>query len=171
MQEVDLTLTQTFFLVAQEGTYSAAARRLNITYQSVANHIRRLEQRVGEKLVVAGRGAKSIKLTPRGTSLYRLLAPEFDVMLTRLGNLIDKERPVIRIGMPHAIFYYLLPPVLTKFRRMYPNVEIVGYEKDVSLPELIRNGSLFWRHRDSAARYLPLPAGAGVPVELAGASR
>ncbi|RSF03438.1 LysR family transcriptional regulator [Achromobacter aegrifaciens] len=142
MQEVDLTLTQTFFLVAQEGTYSAAARRLNITYQSVANHIRRLEQRVGEKLVVAGRGAKSIKLTPRGTSLYRLLAPEFDVMLTRLGNLIDKERPVIRIGMPHAIFYYLLPPVLTKFRRMYPNVEIVGYEKDVSLPELIRNGSL-----------------------------
>ena len=142
MKEVDLTLTQTFFLVAQEGTYSAAARRLNITYQSVANHIRRLEQRVGEKLVVAGRGAKSIKLTPRGTSLYRLLAPEFDVMLTRLGSLIDKERPVIRIGMPHAIFFYLLPPVLTEFRRMYPEVEIVGYEKDVLLPELIRNGSL-----------------------------
>ena len=98
MKEVDITLTQTFFFVAQEGTYSAAARRLNITYQSVANHIRRLEQRVGEKLVVARRGAKSIKLTARGTSLYRLLAPEFDVMLTRLGSLIDKQRPVVRIG-------------------------------------------------------------------------
>lgn len=142
MKEVDITLTQTFFFVAQEGTYSAAARRLNITYQSVANHIRRLEQRVGEKLVVARRGAKSIKLTARGTSLYRLLAPEFDVMLTRLGSLIDKQRPVVRIGMPQAIFFHLLPPVLAKFRKKYPAVEIVGYEKDVSLPELIRNGSL-----------------------------
>lgn len=140
--EVSLTLTQTFFLVAQEGTYSAAARRLNISYQSVANHIRRLEQRVGEKLVIAGRGARSITLTPRGTSLFNLLAPEFEVMLTRLSSLIDKERPVIRIGMPHAIFFYLLPPVLTEFRRRYPSVEIISYEKDVLLPELIRNGSL-----------------------------
>lgn len=142
MKDVNFTLTQTFFLVAQQGTYSAAARRLNISYQSVANHIRRLEQRVGEKLVVSGRGAKSINLTPRGASLYRLLEPEFDVMLARLGNLIDKERPVIRIGMPHAIFFYLLPPVLTEFRQLHPTVEIIGYEKDVSLPELIRNGSL-----------------------------
>lgn len=141
-KEVNLTLTQTFFLVAQEGTYSAAARRLNISYQSVANHIRRLEQRVGEKLVVAGRGVRSITLTPRGTSLFNLLKPEFDVMLTRLGSLIDKERPVIRIGMPHAIFFYLLPAVLTEFRRRFPTVEIISYEKDVLLPELIRNGSL-----------------------------
>ncbi|WP_333902988.1 LysR family transcriptional regulator [Achromobacter insolitus] len=142
MKEVNLTLTQTFFLAAQEGTYSAAARRLNISYQSVANHIRRLEQRVGEKLIVAKRGAKSISLTPRGTSLYRLLEPEFDAMLTRLGSLIDKERPVIRIGMPQAIFFYLLPPVLTAFRKFHPNVEIVGYERDVSLPDLIHSGSL-----------------------------
>ncbi|MDF8360838.1 LysR family transcriptional regulator [Achromobacter anxifer] len=142
MQEVNLTLTQTFFLAAQEGTYSAAARRLNISYQSVANHIRRLEQRVGEKLVVAKRGAKSISLTPRGTSLYRLLEPEFDAMLARLGSMIDKERPVIRIGMPQAIFFYLLAPVLTAFRQLHPNVEIVGYERDVSLPELIYSGTL-----------------------------
>lgn len=142
MKEVSLTLTQTFFIAAREGTYSAAARRLNISYQSVANHIRRLEQRVGEKLVTAKRGAKSIELTARGTSLFRLLEPEFDVMLARLGDLIDKERPIVRIGMPHAIFHYLLPPVLVAFRAMHPSVEIIGYERDVSLPDLVRDGSL-----------------------------
>lgn len=142
IKEVDLTLMQTFFLAASEGTYSAAARRLNISYQSVANHIRRLEQRVGDKLVVTERGSKSIVLTPRGTSLYRLLEPEFDSILMRLANLIDKERPVIRIGMPQAIFFYLMPPLLKEFRRRHPNVEVVGYERDVSLPELIRSGSL-----------------------------
>lgn len=142
MQEVNLTLTQTFFIVAQEGTYSAAARRLDMSYQSVANHIRRLEQQVGEKLVVSEQGARSITLTPRGTSLYRLLEPEFDAMLKRLGSLIDKERPVIRIGMPQAIFFYLMPSVLKEFRRLHPTVEVVGYERDVSLPELIHSGSL-----------------------------
>ncbi len=142
VKEVNITLAQTFFLAAKEGTYSAAARRLNISYQSVANHIRRLEQHVGEKLVFAERGAKAIGLTPRGISLFRLLEPEFDVMLARLSSLLDKERPVMRIGLPHAIFFYLLPPVLAAFRRLHPNVEIVGYERDVSLPDLIRDGSL-----------------------------
>lgn len=142
MREVSLTLTQTFFLVAREGSYSAAARTLNISYQSAANHIRRLEQLVGERLVIAERGAKSIRLTARGTSLFRLLEPEFEVMLERLGNLIDKERPIIRIGMPQAIFYYLLPPVLKAFNALYPDVEIIAYERDTVLSDLIREGKL-----------------------------
>ncbi|SDC77277.1 LysR family transcriptional regulator [Paraburkholderia lycopersici] len=142
MREVSLTLTQTFFLVAREGSYSAAARTLNISYQSAANHIRRLEQLVGERLVIAERGAKSIRLTARGTSLFQLLEPEFEVMLERLGNLIDKERPIIRIGMPQAIFYYLLPPVLKAFSALYPDVEIIGYERDTVLSDLIREGKL-----------------------------
>lgn len=36
MKNVSLTLVQTFHLVAKEGSYSAAARKLNISYQSVA---------------------------------------------------------------------------------------------------------------------------------------
>ncbi|WP_321896180.1 LysR family transcriptional regulator [Paraburkholderia heleia] len=142
MREVSLTLTQTFFLVAREGSYSAAARALNITYQSVANHIRRLEQMVGERLVLAERGAKSVQLTARGISLFQLLEPEFEVMLERLGTQINKNRPIIRIGMPQAIFYYLLPPVLKAFHEIYPDVEVIGYERDTALADMIREGKL-----------------------------
>ncbi|MEX3936433.1 LysR family transcriptional regulator [Paraburkholderia phymatum] len=142
MREVSLSLTQTFFLVAREGTYSAAARLLNISYQSVANHVRRLEQLVGERLVTAQRGSKSITLTARGSSLYQLLEPEFDVMLARLGSLIDKERPVVRMGMPQAFFYYLMPEVLRDFRALYPAVEIICYERDTALADLVKEGRL-----------------------------
>ncbi|MGU7771586.1 LysR family transcriptional regulator [Burkholderia sp. MR1-5-21] len=142
MREVSLSLTQTFFLVAREGTYSAAARMLNLSYQSVANHVRRLEQLVGERLVVAQRGSKAIKLTARGVSLYQLLEPEFDVMLARLSSLIDKERPVVRVGMPHAIFYYLMPNVLRDFRELHPAVEIICYERDTALADLVKEGRL-----------------------------
>lgn len=53
MRDVSLTLIQTFFIVARDGSYSAAARKLNMSYQSAANHVRRLEQLLGERLVCA----------------------------------------------------------------------------------------------------------------------
>lgn len=142
MREVSLSLTQTFFLVAREGTYSAAARLLNISYQSVANHVRRLEQLVGERLVIAERGVKTVQLTARGTSLYQLLEPEFEVMLARLGSMIDKERPVLRVGLPQAIFYYLMPSVLKAFNALHPKVEVICYERDTVLVDLIKQGKL-----------------------------
>src|SRR4051794_17109485 len=120
MRDANLTLIQTFFIVARDGSYSAASRKLNMSYQSAANHVRRLEQILGERLVVSEQGAKTITLTARGRSLYKLLHPELDTMLPRLGRILDKERPVLRVGLPQAIFYYLLPPVLADFREKHP---------------------------------------------------
>ncbi len=107
MKDANLTLMQTFYLVAKEGSYSRAARQLNISYQSAANHVRRLEQALGYRLVHSEQGMKSNVLTARGKSLFQLLMPEFDIMLTRLGSVIESEAPLIRVGMPQAIFYYL----------------------------------------------------------------
>jgi len=142
MRDANLTLIQTFFIVARDGSYSAASRKLNMSYQSAANHVRRLEQILGERLVVSEQGAKTITLTSRGKSLYKLLQPELDTMLTRLGRILDKERPVLRVGLPQAIFYYLLPPILADFREVHPTVEIMAYERDTVLSEMIKEGSL-----------------------------
>ena len=142
MRNVSLTLIQTFFLVAQDGSYSAAARKLNISYQSAANHVRRLEQLIGERLVKSDQGAKTVTLTGRGSSLYKLLQPELETMLARLAFILDKERPIIRIGLPQAFFYYLLPAILKEFYAIHPEVEILAFERDTILADLIRNGSL-----------------------------
>src|ERR1035437_6205922 len=73
MRDVSLTLIQTFFVVAREGSFSAAARALNMSNQSAANHVRRLEQIFGERLLLSERGAQSVTLTARGRRVYRLL--------------------------------------------------------------------------------------------------
>lgn len=142
MSEVSLTLIQTFYLVARHGSYSAAARELNLTYQSAANHVRRLEQILKDRLVESEQGAKRITLTPRGRTLYNLLHPELDIMLDRLSIVVENQRALVRIGLPQAIFYYLFPPVLGAFRQQHPDVEIVAYERDTVLAELVKNGSL-----------------------------
>jgi len=92
MRDANLTLIQTFFIVARDGSYSAAARKLGMSYQSAANHVRRLEQVLGERLVVSEQGAKTVILTPRGRSLYKLLLPELDTMLARLDRTLDRWR-------------------------------------------------------------------------------
>ncbi|MCL6710011.1 LysR family transcriptional regulator, partial [Pseudomonas sp. R2.Fl] len=92
MAKISLTLIQTFYQVARHGSFSGAARELNLSYQSAANHVRRLEQILNGKLIESEQGAKRIALTPRGRALYSLLHPELDIMLERLTKLIENQR-------------------------------------------------------------------------------
>ena len=138
----NLTLIQTFYQLAHEGSYSAAARHLGLSYQSVANHVRRLEQMIGDKLVESEKGGKHVTLTPRGHAMYHLLHPELDIMLKRLALLIDKERPVLRIGLPQAAFFYLFPKILKRVQQEHEGIELQALERDTMLPDLVKDGSL-----------------------------
>lgn len=142
MPKISLPLVQTFYQVGKLGSYSAAARELNLSHPSISNHIRRLEHLIGERLVSAERGARRVELTPRGLDLYELIRPEFDIMLSRLTRLMERQRPVVRIGMPQGIFHDLFPKVVRGFRERHPTVELVVYERDTALPEMVRRGTL-----------------------------
>ncbi len=138
----NLTLIQTFYQVAHEGSYSAASRVLGLSYQSVANHVRRLEQIVGDRLVESEKGGKQVFLTPRGYSMYNLLHPELDIMLKRLALVIGRDRPLLRVGLPQAAFFYLFPKVLRRFQKEHAGIELQAFERDTMLPELVKDGSL-----------------------------
>lgn len=139
---ISLTLIQTFYEVGSQGSFSGAARELNISYQSAANHVRRLEQILKAKLIESEQGAKRISLTPRGRALFNLLHPEFDIMLERLSKLLENQRSALRVGMPQAIFFYLFPEILATFRARHPDMEIAAAERDTVLAEMVKNGSL-----------------------------
>lgn len=139
---ISLTLIQTFYEVGSHGSFSGAARELNISYQSAANHVRRLEQILKAKLIESEQGAKRISLTPRGRALFNLLHPEFDIMLERLSKLLENQSSALRVGMPQAIFFYLFPEVLRTFRERHPDMEIAVAERDTVLADMVKNGSL-----------------------------
>jgi molybdate transport repressor ModE-like protein len=142
MTRISLTLLQTFYQVARHGSFSGAARELDLSYQSAANHVRRLEQILADRLIDSEQGAKRVALTPRGRALYSLLRPELDIMLARLGKLVENQRSSIRAGMPQAIFFYLFPRVLKHFRESFPEMEFAVAERDTVLVELVKDGSL-----------------------------
>jgi len=97
---------------------------------------------IGDKLVESEKGGKQVTLTPRGHAMYNLLHPELDIMLKRLALLMDKERPVLRVGLPQAAFFYLFSKILRRIQQEHEGIEFRALERDTMLPELVKDGSL-----------------------------
>ncbi len=141
-KKIDLSLLQTFHHVANTGSFSSASRALNISYQSAANHVRRLEQMYGAKLVEAEKGSRQIKLTPQGKALRVTLGKELEAILSRISMLMHDVRSVLRVGLPQALFHHFFPRILKEFREHAPDIELSFFERDTTLEDLMLEGSL-----------------------------
>ena len=140
--KVDISLLQTFHLVARTGSFSAASRELNISYQSAANHVRRLEQLYGARLIEAEKGSRKVTLTPQGRALYASLGAELETILSRIAVLLHDVHSVLRVGVPQALFHHFFPAILAEFRREAPEIELAFFERDTTLEKLMMDGAL-----------------------------
>lgn len=140
--KVDIALLQTFHLVARMGSFSAAARELNLSYQSAANHVRRLEQMYGARLLETEKGSRRITLTPQGKALHASLGEELDTILSRISVLMHDVRSVLRVGVPQALFHHFMPSILVDFRAEAKDIDIAFFERDTLLESMMLEGAL-----------------------------
>ena len=140
--KVDISLLQTFHLVARTGSFSAASRELNISYQSAANHVRRLEQMYGARLIEAEKGSRKVTLTPQGRALHASLGEELETILSRISVLLHDVRSVLRVGVPQALFHHFFPEILKNFRAEAPDIELAFFERDTTLERMMMEGEL-----------------------------
>jgi len=140
--KIDISLLQTFHLVAKTGSFSAASRDLNISYQTAANHVRRLEQLYGTQLVEAEKGSRKVSLTAPGLALHASLGTELETILARISLLMRDVHSVMRVGVPQALFHHFLPRVVTEFRSKHAETQLTFYERDTALEAMMRNGQL-----------------------------
>lgn len=139
---LDISLLQTFHLVARTGSFSAASRELNISYQTAANHVRRLEQIYATRLIEAEKGSRKVTLTPLGRALHASLGEELETILSRLSVLLHDVRSVLRVGVPQALFHHFFPEILHRFRADAPDIELAFYERDTTLEKMMMEGAL-----------------------------
>lgn len=140
--KVDILLLQTFHLVARAGSFSAAARELNISYQTAANHVRRLERMYGARLVETEQGSRQVALTPQGKALHQTLGEELDTILSRIRILLRDARSVLRVGVPQALFHHFFPDIIRRFRQTQPDIELAFFERDTTLEQMMLDGAL-----------------------------
>lgn len=137
MQRDDLVDLNAFLVVAEERSFTRAAARLGTSQSALSHTIRRLEARLGVRLLT--RTTRSVAPTEAGERLLGTLRPAFDEIGTQLNSLSElRERPAgtIRITTSEHAAITVLWPALRKLLPHYPDVH-VELSIDSSLTDIV----------------------------------
>jgi DNA-binding transcriptional LysR family regulator len=120
---MDLASLRIFKSVVEHGGVNKAAAKLHRVPSNVTTRIKQLEEQLGAKLFLrVGRrlslSAEGKRLLPYADQLLRLSAEAE----TALRN--GKPRGTLRIGTLESTAASRLPPVLTRYHELYPDVQI-----------------------------------------------
>jgi DNA-binding transcriptional LysR family regulator len=120
----DLRQLRAFVAVADEGSFTLAAKRIFVTQSAVSHSLRTLEDQLGCKLL--DRSGKRVVTTAEGDLLLarcRRLLHELDQVSMDLEGLRRWGQTRIRIGSPHSLCHFLIPSILREFRDCFPRCE------------------------------------------------
>ncbi|MFR9641651.1 MAG: LysR substrate-binding domain-containing protein [Rikenellaceae bacterium] len=121
----DFRLT-VFAVVARELSFTKAAVELNISQPAVTKHIKELERL--SSMPLFRRHGSRIALTAGGEMLLERVRDVLEAY-ERLNDSLQSESGTfsgrVRMGASTTIIQYILPPILAKFHRAYPDIEIV----------------------------------------------
>lgn len=114
-----------FALVAQHGTFTAAARHAHVTQPALTASIQRLEAQMGARLFDRGRGGAT--LTAAGAALLpraRAALAAIDEGRRAVAEVMGLAAGSVRIGAGATVCTYYLPRTLARFRARHPGVQI-----------------------------------------------
>jgi molybdate transport repressor ModE-like protein len=123
-QDLDLRILRSFLAVAQTGTVSGAARELHLSQPAVTAHLRRLEEVVGQALLV--RSSSGVRLTRSGQVL-RQLSSEIQGTMVRIGDVFRQKKELtgrLSFGASLTIAAYVMPLFVPEFVHQHPAIEI-----------------------------------------------
>lgn len=121
---MDLNELRIFKAVAEEGSVSRAAERLNCVQSNVTARIRQLEESL--KVTLFHRKSRGVALTSAGRVLLdyaeRILA-----LVNEAERIVQEREPLggrLIIGALETTAAVRLPPVLAEYHRRFPSVEL-----------------------------------------------
>src|SRR6188474_1285557 len=123
--DVELVDLEALVVLAETLHFGRAADRLHVSQPALSKRIRRMEERVGGPLLV--RRYRDVRLTEAGRLLVergRHLLHDSAATLALSQRAARGEAGLLRIGFGIASILGLLPDVLLRFRRTYPDVHL-----------------------------------------------
>ena len=138
MKLSDLKRLAIFGSVVEQGSFTAAARRLHLARSAVSEQVAALEASLGKRLL--NRTTRQIALTPEGREIYER-ARTLNTVISDLAALSDSEAPRgrVRITTTHDFADKWLIPRLAVFNTRYPEIrfDLILCESPV---DLIKSG-------------------------------
>jgi DNA-binding transcriptional LysR family regulator len=130
-----------FALIVEHGTFTEAARRAHLSQPALTASMRRLEHRVGARLL--SRGRKGAEPTAAGRAFLpraRAALAAFDDGVRAAQEVEGLHAGEVRLGAGATVCTYLLPPLIASFRKQHPAITFVLREStaDEALDALAR---------------------------------
>lgn len=123
---MEIRQLKAFLAIAEAKTFTAGARRVNVTQAAISMQIKQLEDEVGLQLFT--RTPRRVILTEAGEYLLeraRKILREHDNALAEIAELAGAEHGRLRVGSASAEFAtQQLPHILQSIREKYPNAEL-----------------------------------------------
>ncbi len=123
---MEIRQLKAFLAIAEAKTFTAGAKRVNITQAAVSMQIRQLEDEVGLPLFI--RTPRRVIVTEAGEYLLeraRRILREHDAALAEIAEVAGAEHGRLRIGSASAMFATMqLPKILETLKQKFPRAEI-----------------------------------------------
>ncbi|WP_263376020.1 LysR family transcriptional regulator [Granulicella aggregans] len=136
----DLTSLATFLAVAEERSFTRAAKRRGVSPSAISHAMRTLEEELGVRLLA--RTTRSVALTQAGEQLVERLKPA----LTDVGQALDdiagqRSRPGgrVRLLVPRLAVSSVLAPRLGILNSKYPDI-VLDVTTDDSRRDIVADG-------------------------------
>ena len=140
--------------VARQGGFSRAAQTVHAVQPTVSKAVQAVEDRLGVRIFE--RANNGVRLTVEGEIVYRRalnILQEFEALEADVAALHKLEKGVLRIGFPPVASGILFADLLSKYRQLYPGINISLQEQGcASLEPMVLSGDL-----DLAVTLLPVP--------------
>jgi DNA-binding transcriptional LysR family regulator len=138
---MDVRQLDMFRAVAEEGGFTRAAQRLNVSQSAVSRQVKLLEDELGGLLL--HRTGKGVVLTGPGELLLKAanrIHRDLQDVVWQISETQTLQRGALSLGGGMTVCMYILPRLLKKFRSLYKDVELrVTSGTSEAVLRLIRN--------------------------------
>jgi DNA-binding transcriptional LysR family regulator len=122
---MDFDWLNTFLEVARQKSFSRAGEKLHVTQPSISAQIKSLETYLGHRLL--DRGGSKVTLTAAG-KVFQAFAEQSLLQLKHirltLADLERMPRGTLTVSANDSTALYVLPLLITKFKKQYPRVAL-----------------------------------------------
>lgn len=120
---VELRQLRYFVEVAEREHISEAAEHLHVAQSAISRQIANLEEELGTPLFE--RIGRNVKLTPVGKIFLEhciTALKGIDFAAKQVEEYLDPAKGTIKIGFPTSLASYVLPTVISAFKKEYPEI-------------------------------------------------
>jgi DNA-binding transcriptional LysR family regulator len=132
---MDLVLMESLVAVADEGTITSAAQRVNISQSALSRRLQQLESELEAELLVRGRHGAELTVLGQATVAHaRTILARYEELRRDLSDQQGLTTGAVRVGGGATVTSFILPPAIAAFQSRYPDIRF--YVKEAGSHEI-----------------------------------